>query len=425
MKENEAPARMPGRRITSDRVEFRRLAENTTVGGVTRGQLRILVEDLVSTGIITSSESHLLAVLINTAPKESFGRGGQPIVYKSNRALAFEVNKSEGRVSRTLSKLFDLGLIAMQDSANYKRYPVRNEHGAIVSGCGVDLRVMIHRYDELRLSVEKCRAEQRLAVAAGHRYRSAVRELHALIEMGSDIAPRLRRMAARRLERLQAMIGSVKRAYSGRLERATNVIQWLTDRLMGLSRKSTADESPINSENETSVHAVFDTHIQNTTSQKTSNCNDERRSATAELVRLFSAGYASDSALEKEGGGAKAVPERRLPSLPALQSVIEACPALKDWTGHEPRNWGELGGAAALLAKMYGISEHARASAVKIMGADAAAVAICLTVARTEREEVKSAGGFLRALTDRAVHGELYLARSIHALVLKKMAVPA
>ena len=162
MTDLDQPARKPGRRITSARLEFCRLAEQAEVGDVGRGELRILVEDLVSTGMISSAESHLLAKLINTAPKASFTRGGRPIVYKSNRQLGFEIGRSEGRVSRMLSKLFDLGLVAMQDSANYKRYPVRNEHGRIVSGCGVDLRILIHRYDELRVRVEECRADIRV-----------------------------------------------------------------------------------------------------------------------------------------------------------------------------------------------------------------------------------------------------------------------
>ena len=168
------------------------------------------------------------------------------------------------------------------------------------------------------------------------------------------------------------------------------------------------------------MHVVFDTQLQNTTSQNLSICRSERRSANAELFSLFGAGFASESALEKEEGGAKAVPERQMPSLPALQSVVEACPAIKLYCGAEPRNWNELGRAAFMLARAFGISDHARESAVRTMGIESASVAICLTVARAERDEVKSAGGFLRALTDRAVRGELYLARSIHALVLKK-----
>lgn len=401
------------------------MAENASVGDVSRGELRILVEDLVSTGMISSGESHLLAIVINTAPKTAFAKNGRPIVYKSNRALGFEIGKSEGRVSRMLSKLFDLGLIAMQDSANYKRYPVRDERGAIVSGCGIDLRIMIHRYDELRVRVEQCRAEQRLSIAAGHRFKSAVRALETLIETGADIAPRLRRMASRRLERLQTVIGSVKRAYSARLERATDIINWLADRLVGLSRGKTTEQAAQEDDNMTSVHVVSDTHIQNTNPQTFSICKDERRSANAELFNLFSAGYASDSALEKEGAGGKTVPERRLPSLPDLRSVIDACPAILSWTGEKPQNWNELGRVAHILARVSGISDHAYASAVKVMGPEGAAVAVCLTAQRNDRDEIQSPGGFLRALTDRAVNGELYLARSIHALALKKTLEPA
>ncbi|TIV12956.1 MAG: replication protein C, partial [Mesorhizobium sp.] len=123
-----------GRRMTPQRADYRRLAQSAEIGTVTRGQLAVLAQNLTCTGLISATESHLLVTLVNTAPAEAFDKSGRPIIFKSNQQLGFEIGRSAGRVSRMLSSLFDAGLITMQDSGNYKRYPVRNGDGAIVDG---------------------------------------------------------------------------------------------------------------------------------------------------------------------------------------------------------------------------------------------------------------------------------------------------
>ncbi|TIU24201.1 MAG: replication protein C, partial [Mesorhizobium sp.] len=166
-----------GRRVTPQRAEFRRLAQSAEVGTVTRGQLAVLAQNLPCTGLINATEAHLLVTLINTASADAFDKAGRPIIFKSNQQLAFEINRSTGRVSRLLSSLFDAGLITMQDSGNYKRYPVRNAHGSVVDGCGIDMRILIVRYRELDELVRQAKAERAAASAALRRYRGALRNL--------------------------------------------------------------------------------------------------------------------------------------------------------------------------------------------------------------------------------------------------------
>ena len=102
-----------GRRITPQRVQYRRLAQSAEIGTVTRAQLAVLAQNLTCTGLINGTESHLLVALINTVPADGFDKSGRPIVFKSNRQLAFEIGRSVGRASRMLSSLFDAGLITM------------------------------------------------------------------------------------------------------------------------------------------------------------------------------------------------------------------------------------------------------------------------------------------------------------------------
>ncbi len=164
-----------GRRITPQRTQFRRRAESAEIGTVTRAQVAVLAQNLPCTGLINGTESHLLVTLINTTPAESFEKSGRPIVFKSNQQLAFEIGRSIGCVSRTLSKLCDGGLLTMQDSGNYKRYPIRNGDGEITDACGIDLRILIARYAELNEFVRQARAEKKAAEAARRRFRGALR----------------------------------------------------------------------------------------------------------------------------------------------------------------------------------------------------------------------------------------------------------
>lgn len=95
MEETLQPTRQVGRKQTPQRTEFQRLAQTAEIGTVTRGQLiGLAVTPLLS--LINGTKPTLLVVLINTAPAECYDKGGRPIVFKSNAALAFEIGQIRG-----------------------------------------------------------------------------------------------------------------------------------------------------------------------------------------------------------------------------------------------------------------------------------------------------------------------------------------
>ncbi|WP_457813044.1 plasmid replication protein RepC (plasmid) [Sinorhizobium meliloti] len=396
-----------GRRITPQRAQFRRLAESADIGTVTRAQLAVLAQSLTCTGLINGTESHLLVALINTVPADSFDRSGRPIVFKSNQQLAFEIGRSVGRVSRMLSSLFDAGLITMQDSGNYKRYPIRNGDGEITDGCGIDLRILIVRYAELDGLVRQVRAEKKAADAGLRRYRGALRNaLSAAARLSEDS---LNRIGAR-IERLSNIVGIASKASSRVLRRATALLEWLIERMMQLPRRSAEAQE---TQNMTCPHVENGMHIQIATPHPFDESNHERRSAKA--------GSASKWAFEESlGRGRSEINQpRRLPqAMPALRDVLSAVPALKTY-GFAPSSWAELARAIPLMCRFAGISEDARARAVEQMGEQQAAVAVAVTLEKYDRQEVNSPGGYLRAMTDRARAGELHLARSVFGLAAR------
>ncbi|RVM39048.1 replication protein C [Sinorhizobium meliloti] len=407
-----------GRRITPQRAQFRRLAESADIGTVTRAQLAVLAQSLTCTGLINGTESHLLVALINTAPAESFDKSGRPIVFKSNQQLAFEIGRSIGRVSRMLSRLFDAGLITMQDSGNYKRYPIRNGDGEITDGCGIDLRILIVRYAELDELVRQVRAEKKAADAALRRYRGALRNARHALSAAAELSAQVLDRIGSRIERVRDVVEAAGKGSSGMLRRATAILEWLVERLMQLPRRS-AEVSETN--NMTCPHVENGMHTQITIPHPFDDSREERRSANAKQSHSLKAGSASKWAFEESlrRGRSEINQPRRVPqAMVALQDVLRAVPALKTY-GFAPSSWAELARAIPLMCRFAGISEDARARAVDQMGEQQAAVAVAVTLEKYDRQEVSSPGGYLRAMTDRAAAGELHLSRSVFGLAAR------
>lgn len=420
MHDQNTSSRPSGRRVTPLRATYKRLAATAEIGTVTRGQLAVLAQNLPCTGLINATEAHLLTIIINTARAGDFDRDGRPIVYKSNAQLAFEIDRSDNRVSRLLSRLFDAGLITMQDSANYKRYPVRDGKGEIVDVCGIDLRIMIARYAELDELVRRARAERAAATAALRRYRGALRNLRYALASAEDLAARLHTMIEKRLGKVMALIGVAAKAPASMLRRATAILEWLVERVMQLpSRGQPAQES----QKTTCTDAVFDKHIQITTPHQSENISsDARRSANAEHFDLLEAGFASKRAYEISLGEPQSQVKstrERPQSMVALHDVIRALPILPAYGLTIPRTWADLIRLTPQLCKLAGISEDARRRAVEAMGEQQAAVAVAVTVQKLDEQLVTSAGGYLRAMTKRAATGDLHLARSVFGLAAR------
>ncbi|WP_313606999.1 plasmid replication protein RepC [Rhizobium sp.] len=404
--------------MTKERAEFRRLAQSTDVGTVTRGQLAILAQGLPCTGLISATESHLLTTIINTARAEAFDRAGRPIVFKSNRQLAFEINRSPGRVSRILSRLFDAGMITMQDSANLKRYPIRDGEGDIADACGIDLRILIARYDELDAHVKQSRQERRVCDAAARRYRAALRGARSAFCFEQGFSSDKLTRFARRIDRISGFVGVAARASADLLRRATAVLDRLVANLLGADRLRCIETD----DDMTLADAANDMHSQITTPHSIESCKTKMRSASAEHIRSDLAGFASNWALEKSlrrGCGDSNRPPATGQALVGLNDVYRAAPSLFAYFTSPLRSWSDLARLIPQACRIAGVSEDARLRAVETMGQQAADVAIAITFEKYHRQEVSSPGGYLRAMTKRSATGELYLSRSVFGLAAR------
>lgn len=106
--------------------------------------------------------------------------------------------------------------------------------------------------------------------------------------------------------------------------------------------------------------------------------------------------HESEPSQEKEGR------EGGEPTLP-LALVLKACPDILPYASERPRHWHDLVALAAFVRGMMGISPAAWAEAQRIMGPEIAAITVAGILQRVS--EIKSPGGYLRALTRKAENG--------------------
>ena len=97
--------------------------------------------------------------------------------------------------------------------------------------------------------------------------------------------------------------------------------------------------------------------------------------------------------------------------------LMASCPHFADMargTQGYMKDWNDVHRAAAALRPVVGISEDAWNVANKVLGPARAAASIALILDKSSDGEVKSPGGYLRGLIEKAQIGELHLDRSLY-----------
>lgn len=100
-----------------------------------------------------------------------------------------------------------------------------------------------------------------------------------------------------------------------------------------------------------------------------------------------------------------------------IPMLMASCPHFAEMaraTGGYLRDWNDVHRAAAALRPIVGISEDAWNLANRVLGPAVAAASIALILDKSSNGEVKSPGGYLRGLVERAQVGELHLDRSFY-----------
>lgn len=340
----------------------------------------------------------ILNALLSFHRETELSATSELIVWPSNEQLLARANGiSPATLRRHLSVLVECGLIIRRDSPNGKRFARRSRAGEIEQAYGFDLSPIVARAVEFREMAEAVQAEKKAFRVARERLTLLRRDIVKMIDAG--IEEGVPGSWGRVLQTYQAIIGRLPRTASRQLiEDICAELHELHVEIRDVLESFTKTQKP----NANESHS--ERHIQNSNPDSLSESENGFRKKEE----------AGGSAAEIDN--VRSLPKRDLP----LSIVLDACPNLRDaaQTG-EIRHWRDFLAAAELVRTMLGISPSAWQEAREVMGEVQAAIALAAIYQRSD--QINSAGGYLRSLTDKARDGKFSTWPMVMALLRAKL----
>lgn len=352
---------------------------------------------------VTERDLTVMQGLLSFFPDDALGGNAEMVVFPSNKAICERLNGMPcSTMRRHLARLVEAGLLMRRDSPNGKRY-VR-KHGEERVAFGFDLSPLYCRHEEIARAADAVReAEDRV-----RRLREVVslmrRDLAALAEFGEEVQPGLGLwdqfrdkavLTARALRRKLTLeeLSAYRTELEALLDHARNVI-----------------DGPETEEISTNV-ASFERHLHNS--------NEESIDLEPALEKGGAAVGTPDVETDAPVADMEEADTRRVPKIP-LHLVIAGCPSLKTFYQGDIRHWHQLLDAACHVRPAMGISASAWQEAQRFMGPEQASIVV---VAMLERfADIRSPGGYLRALTSKAAAGEFSCGPMVMALMSRRNA---
>jgi replication initiation protein RepC len=352
---------------------------------------------------VSERDLTVLQGLLSFFPDDALGGNAEMVVFPSNKAICERLNGMPcSTMRRHLARLVEAGLLQRRDSPNGKRY-VR-KHGEERVAFGFDLSPLYCQSEEIARAAEAVReAEERV-----RRLREVVslmrRDLAALAEFGDEMQPglgiwdQLRDKAiltARALRRKLSIddLAAYRADLETLLDQARNII-----------------DGPETEEMNTN-DARSERHHHNS--------NKESIDIEPALEKSGAAAGVPDVDTDEPVAGVDEQDTKHLPKIP-LHLVIAACPSLKTFYQGEIRHWHQLFDAACHVRPAMGISSSAWEEAQRFMGPEQASIVVAAMLERFE--DIRSPGGYLRALTAKAAAGEFSCGPMVMALIGRRSA---
>src|SRR6056297_2168803 len=352
---------------------------------------------------VSERDLTVLQGLLSFFPDDKLGENAEMVVFPSNKAICERLNGMPcSTMRRHLARLVEAGLLVRRDSPNGKRY-VR-KHGEERVAFGFDLSPLYCRAEEVARAAEAVReAEERV-----RRLREVVslmrRDLAALAEFGEEVQPglgfwdQLRDTAALTARALRRNLPLED------LMAYRNELETLLDQARNMIDGPETEEMNTND-------ARFERHHHNS--------NKESIDLEPALEKGGAAADVPEKDTDEPLAGVEEPDTQRVPKIP-LHLVIMACPSLKTFYQGDVRHWHQLFDAACHVRPAMGISASAWEEAQRFMGPEQASIVV---VAMLERfADIRSPGGYLRALTSKAAAGEFSCGPMVMALIGRRSA---
>ena len=340
----------------------------------------------------------ILNALLSFHPGSELSTDGTLIVWPSNEQLMARANgMPPTTLRRHLAVLVDCGLIVRRDSPNGKRFARKSRGGDVEQAYGFDLSPIVARAEEFEQLAESVQAEKKAFKVAKERLTLLRRDIVKMIDAGIE-------------EGVPGNWGRIQQIYQeiiGRLPRSAprQFVESLSDELHELwTEVHDILESFTKTQNPDANESHSGRHIQNSKpdsifeSEHGLGKNNEAGGTAAETDNL------------------RSLPKRELP----LGIVLDACPDIADLAqGRGIRHWRDFLAAVEVARPMLGVSPSAWLEACEAMGELQAGIALAAILQRSD--QINSAGGYLRSLTDKARDGQFSTWPMVMALLRSKL----
>ncbi|TGS14438.1 replication initiation protein RepC [Mesorhizobium sp. M2E.F.Ca.ET.209.01.1.1] len=303
------------------------------------------------------------------------------VVFPSNEQL---IRRANGMPATTLRRhiavLVDCGLIIRRDSPNGKRFARKGQSGAIEQAYGFDLSPILTRAEEFRELAEAVAIERKAFRLVKERLTICRRDVVKLIDVGiNESVPGNWSSFQRRYE---AIIGGLPRTAP------RQVLETIAGELEDLwADVHQTLELFVESQNLDANESRSGRHIQ--TSNPNHNPTGESENSSGNKIEAGRDAEHNDNV--------RSLPQRDVP----LGMVLSACPDIANYTkGTQIRTWRDFAAAADRARPTIGVSPGAWQEAVEVMGSQNASITLAAILQRAEH--IRSCGGYLRDLTEKA-----------------------
>ncbi|NTJ43666.1 replication initiation protein RepC [Agrobacterium larrymoorei] len=375
---------------------------------------RTVCEARPSLGISDRSLA-VLNALISFYPKSELSEENGLVVFPSNQQLSLRAHgMAEQTLRRHLCALVDAGLIIRKDSPNGKRYARKDRAGGISDAYGFSLAPLIARTEELQ-EMAAVIVEERLRL---QRLREKIticrRDIFKFIELLQSehgeqscqthesryrtvISHLDRKTKAPHLALILEELDEIRSALANQLQNHAEIQK--------LSANAYQNERLIqNSESESILEAA---HVAETTFTSASAEDDHAQEGVNDRLKQKISPQTPVTPISEEGYD--------------LQTVLQACPEIEAYGPKcAIRSWQDMKVAVNVVKTMLSISQSAYDEAEKVMGTKGTLTTIACILERSI--DIKSAGGYLRSLTQRQKTNEFSMRPMLMALLRSKMA---
>ncbi|MEO3999343.1 plasmid replication protein RepC [Mesorhizobium sp. CAU 1732] len=324
--------------------------------------------------------------------------GSAPIiVFPSNAELSLRCRgMADATLRRHIAALVEAGLILRRDSPNGKRYCRRDDHGGVESAFGFDLSPLALAAAGIHTAAEELRAYARLCQRVRGEITIHMRDTGKIIEAG---------LAEKRAGDWQGfMLALVPLSRRMARQASLDLLEARRDNLVRLRAQVETAYLDGLSEQEMSANDVdSERHYQNSKTEPQFETRSEKElKGGGDQSGEDADGSGGDHA-RGEGPEFGRAPETKGEPVP-LSYLLGVCPTLATYAKDGIAGWREVLKTADLVRSMLGISPDAWQRARTAMGEINAAITVAAILERAEM--IRSPGGYLRALTERAELGQ-------------------